>query len=145
MRNDYNFREDDFSKGFTSALSLQIPLFHGFKNTKGYQKARLDYRIMLDTEKQVRDGVAAEAEMTFNKFQEAKQKYQAAQESISLAQEALRLANLMYEEGASTQLDVLSAQLAKNRAQLNYISSTYEYQMARYALRKVTGALTSVL
>jgi outer membrane protein TolC len=145
MRNDYNFRDDDFSKGFTSALSLQIPLFHGFKNTKGYQKARLDYRIMLDTEKQVRDGVAAEAEMTFNKFQEAKQKYQAAQESISLAQEALRLANLMYEEGASTQLDVLSAQLAKNRAQLNYISSTYEYQMARYALRKVTGALTSVL
>ncbi len=145
MRNDYQFRQDDFSKGFTSAVSLQIPLFHGLKNTKGFQKARLDYNIMLDTEKQVRDGVVAEAEMTFNKFQEARQKYQAARESISLAQEALRLANLMYEEGASTQLDVLSAQLARNRAQLNYISSLYEYQMARYAVRKATGALTSVL
>lgn len=145
MRNDYKFRQDDFSKGFTSAVSLQIPIFHGFKNTKSYQKSKLDYKIMLDTEKQVQDAITAEAEMTFNKFLETKQKHETAKESVSLAKEALRLANLMYEEGAGTQLDVLSAQLAQNRAQLNYVSSLYEYQMARYALRKVTGALTGVL
>jgi outer membrane protein len=145
MRNDYHFQQDDFSKGFSSAVSLQIPLFHGFKNAKSYQRARLDYRIMLDTEKQVNDAISAEAEMTLNKFQEAKQKYEAANESVSLAKEALRLANLMYEEGASTQLDVLSSQLAHNRARLNYVSSLYEYQMARYALRKVSGALKGVL
>ncbi len=145
MRNDYHFHQDDFSKGFTSAVSLQIPIFHGFRNTKSYQKSQLDYKIMMDTEKQVHDGINAEAEMTFNKFLETKQKHETAKESVSLAKEALRLANLIYEEGAGTQLDVLSAQLAHNRAQLNYVSSLYEYQMARYALRRVTGALTGVL
>jgi outer membrane protein TolC len=145
MKNDLKFTQDDFSKGFTSALSLQIPLFTSFKNSKQYQKARLDQKIMVDTEKQVFDGIVADAEVSYNKFQEAKQKYTAALESVDLAQEALRLANLMYAEGANTQLDVLSSQLALNRAKLNYVSSLYEYQMARYQIRKAVGDLKSVL
>ena len=145
MRNDFKVRQDDFSKGFTSALSLQIPIFHGFKSSKEYQKAKLDYRIVLDTEKQAYDGIAAESEIAYNSFQEAKQKYISAQESVALAKEALRLANMMYEEGANTQLDVLNSRLALTRAQLNYISSLYEYQMARYQLRKATGSLNGVL
>ncbi|MCJ7813282.1 TolC family protein [bacterium] len=145
MKNDLNFKRDDFSKGFTSAISLQIPIFHSFRNTKEYQKAQLDYNIVLDAEKQILDGITAEVEMTQNKFLEAKQKYQAANESVALAKEALRLANLMYDEGASTQLDVLNSQLALNQSRLNYVSSLYEYQMARYQLRKVTGTLQGIL
>lgn len=145
MTNNYDISQDDFSKGFTSAVSLRIPLFNGFKNHKQYQKARLDYKITLDAEKQIRDGIAAEVELAYNKFQEAKEKYQAARESTGLAEEALRMANLMYEEGASTQLDVMSSQLALTRARLNYASALYEYQMARYELRRVSGTLQGVL
>jgi outer membrane protein TolC len=145
MRNDYDFVQKDFSKGVTSALSLQIPIFSGLGNIHAYQKARLDYKIVTDTEKQLRDGISAEAEMTYNKFQEAKQKYASAKESIAMAQEALRLATLMYDEGASTQLDVMGARLALTQSKLNYASSLYEYQMARYQLRKAAGILKGVL
>ena len=145
MRNDLKFTQDDFSKGFTSAVSLQIPLFTGFKNSKQYQKSKLDYKIMLDMEKQVQDGINAEVEVAFHSFQEAKEKYQAASQSVGLAKEALRLANMMYDEGTNTQLDVLNSQLALTQARLNYVSSLYEYQMARYAIRRVTGTLGSVL
>jgi outer membrane protein TolC len=144
-RNDNKFTQDDFSKGYTSAISLQIPLFTSFRNSAQYQKARMDFKIMQDTEKQVSDGLTTEAEVVYHSFQEAKQKYQAAAQSVDLAKEALRLANMMYEEGANTQLDVLSSQLALTRAKLNYVSSLYEYQMARYQLRKVTGTLKKIL
>jgi len=145
MRNDMKFRQDQMSKGFTSAVSLQLPLFTGFRNNMQYQKARLDQRIAADTNTQARNGIAAEVEMGYNKFHEARQKFQTAQESVTLATEALRLANLMYEEGANTQLDVMVSRLALNRAKLNYVSSLYEYQMARYQLRRVAGVLKSVL
>lgn len=145
MKNDYNFTQDDFSKGFTSAISLQIPLFQGFKRAKQYQKAQLDYNIVLDTEKSLQDGINAEVEIAYNKYGEAKEKYFSAQESIGLAEESFRLAQLMYEEGASTQLDVMSAQLALTRAKLNYASALYEYQMSRYALRRASGTLKGVL
>jgi len=139
------FSRDDFNKGFTSAISLQIPLFTGFKSVKQYQKAKLDYRMTLDTEKQVNDGILAEAEVAYNKFHEAKEKYLSANQSVGLAEEALRLANMMYEEGANTQLDVLNSQVALIRARLNRITSLYEYQMACYQLRKVTGTLKQIL
>ena len=145
MRNDYKFTQDDFSKGFKSAVSLQIPLFTGFRNCKQYQKAKLEYRIMEDTEKQVQDGLLAESELAYNNYREANAKYLSASQSVDLATEALRLANMMYEEGANTQLDVLNSQLALTQAKLNYVSSLYEYQMARYNLRKVTGTLTNLL
>ncbi len=141
MKNDLNFIRDDFSKGFTSAISVQVPLFSGFRNNRGYQKARLDYRIVQDTEKQMTDGLMAEVEIAYNTFQEAKEKYVSAKESIGLAEEALRLANLMYEEGASTQLDVLGSQLALTQARMNLASALFEYQLSRYELRRATGTL----
>ncbi|MBD3287506.1 hypothetical protein GF337_01770 [candidate division KSB1 bacterium] len=145
MKNDLDVSQDDFSKGFTSAVSLQIPLFHGFASTKKYQKAKLDHRIMLDTEKQIYDGISAEVEIGYNNFQVAKENYFSSMETVELAEEALRLANLMYEEGANTQLDVLSSQLSLTQAKLNYLKSLFDYQLARYNLRKVTGKLKGIL
>ncbi len=145
MKDDYDIAQNDFSKGFTSAISLQIPLFTGFRNSKQYQKAKLDHNIMLDTEKQLKDGIMAEVEVSYNKYSEAKEKFIAARHSVELATEALRLANMMYKEGANTQLDVLNSQLALRQSRLNYVSSIYEYQMARYQLRKGAGLLEDVL
>jgi len=145
MRDNLNFTRDDFSKGFTSSLSLQVPLFHGFRSSKQYQKAKLDFKMVLDSEKQLQDGIAAEVEVAYNNFQEAQQKFLSAQKTVALAEEALRLANLMYEEGANTQLDVLNSRLALTRARMSYVTSLFEYQVARYQLRKVTGQLEGVI
>ncbi len=124
---------------------MQIPLFHGFRSIKGYQKAKLDNKIFFDTEKQARDGINAEVEVAYNNFLEGKERFLSAQETVKMAKEALRLANLMYEEGANTQLDVMSAQLALNRARLAYASSLYDYQVARYQLYKAVGQLHGVM
>ncbi|MEJ2050076.1 MAG: TolC family protein [Calditrichota bacterium] len=145
MRNDLKFSQDDFSEGFTSGLSLQIPLFHGFRSAKQYQKAKLDYKITLDAEKQTSDLIIGEVEVTYNKFNESREKYLSAKESVQLAEEALRLANLMYEEGTNTQLDVISSQLALNQSRMNYVNSLFEYQVSRYQLRKSVGKLDGVL
>ncbi|MBN1424851.1 TolC family protein [Candidatus Fermentibacteria bacterium] len=144
-RNDWDFTGDDFSKGFSSAISVQLPLFDGLRNVKAHQKAQLDYRIADDRERQLADAVAGEVEVARNGLQVASEKCAAAQESVALAREALRLANLRYEEGASTQLDVLGSQLAMQRAELNHVSALFEYQMARYGLRLATGTLGGLL
>ncbi len=145
LRNDLKFRQNDFSKGFTSTISLQIPLFHGFRSSRQYQKARIDFKMMQDSEKQLNDGVFAEVEVSLNKFNEARQKFLSAQQTVDLAKEALRLANLMYNEGANIQLDVLNSRMALTRAKMNYISSLFEYQISRYQLRKATGTLKGIL
>jgi outer membrane protein len=145
MQNDLRLRQDNFSEGLTSTINLQIPIFHGFSSTSQYQKAKLDYKITLDMQKQLMDAINAEVEFSYNNFQEAREKYSSANETVLLASEALRLANLMYEEGTNTQVDVLSSRLALTQAKMNYISSIYEYQISRYQLRKATGSLKGIL
>jgi outer membrane protein len=145
MRNDLNFSQRDFSEGFVSGLSLQVPIFHGLRSAKQYQKAKLDYNITLDAEKQTSDLIIGEVEVTYNKFNESKERFLSAKETVQLAEESLRLANLMYEEGTNTQLDVLSSQLALIRSRMSYVSSLYEYQVSRYQLRKSVGKLEGVL
>ncbi|MDZ7316442.1 MAG: TolC family protein [candidate division KSB1 bacterium] len=145
MRNDMKFAQKDFSKGFTSAVAVQLPLFTGFKSIAQYQKAQIDYRVVLDTKKQSEDGIAAEVEAAYHKLIEAKERYASANETVHLAEESFRLAGMMYEEGANTQLDVFTAQLGLTSARLNYLSSLYDYQMARYALRLATGRLKEIL
>lgn len=145
MRNDWDFRRGDFSKGFTSAVSAQLSLFEGFRNLQGYHKARVDLRIVEQRQREMESAIAAEVEVARNSFVQAQEKLDSARETIGLAREALRLADLRYQEGVSTQLDVLGAQLALRQAELNYVSALFEYQMARYELRRVTGTLQGAL
>lgn len=145
MTNEWKLGDVDYSRGFTSAVSLQLPLFTGLRNNKQYQKAKLDHYMVLDTKKQISDGIIAEVEAVYNTLLEAKEKYEAARENANLAQETFRLATMMYEEGTNTQLDVFTAQLGLTSARLNYLSSVYEYQLARYGLRKVTGHLKEII
>jgi len=145
MRNNLRLSSSDFSEGFISTLNLQIPLFNGFRSRQQYQKAKLDHRILVDMEREMRNVVAAEVEVAYNTLVEAREKYLSANETVELAREALRLANLMYEEGANTQVDVLSSRLALTEAQMNFITSLYEYQIARYGLRKFSGTLEGII
>jgi len=145
MKDDLKFSQKDFSKGFTSGITLQLSLFNGLKTIKQYQKAHLDYNIVQDSERQLIDIIYAEVEVALNNLNEAREKYMSAEETVALAQESLRLANLMYEEGANTQLDVLVSRLSLTQAQMNYYSSLYQYQIARYQLRKVTGQTKGIL
>jgi outer membrane protein TolC len=121
---------------------VQIPLFQGFESRSRLDQAQLDVRMTDDLERQVRDGIRAEVEISFQKLHEAFRKRDAARKTVELATEALRLANVLYEEGANTQLDVLGSRLALTSAQLSLLSASYEFVLAGYQLRKATGTLS---
>jgi outer membrane protein len=145
MRDDLRFARPDFSKGITSSITIQLPIFTGFKGMKESEKAELEYRSVLEDERRLVNGIGAEVEVALNTFHEADEKHRSAQETVNLSKEALRLATVMYTEGVNTQLDVLNSRLALTRAQVNYANSMYEYQVARYRLRKAIGHLDGVL
>ena len=145
MRDDLKFSRTDFSKGITSSFTLQIPIFAGFEYSKQTEKAELDFNSAMENERQLLNSINAEVEIALNRFHEAEEKYRSAVKTVELGTEALRLANVMYEEGANTQLDVLTSQLALTRAQVNHANAIFEYQITRYQLRKAIGLLTGVL
>lgn len=145
MRDDLRFSSPDLSRGLYSSLTLQIPIFVGFRTMKESEKAQVEYRTVLENERQLVNGISAEVEVAYNTFREADDKYRSALRTVELGREALRLATVMYNEGANTQLDVLNSQLALTRAEVNHANTIFEYQIARYRLRKSIGRLEGPL
>ena len=58
--------------------------------------------------------------------------------TIAQAEEGLKIANLRFETGVGTQLEVLSAQAALTEARSQLAVATFMFRKARAELRKAT-------
>ncbi|MBN2281948.1 MAG: TolC family protein [Candidatus Marinimicrobia bacterium] len=136
MRNDLEYTGDDFNKSFNTSISLSIPLFEGFRKSSKIQQAKILTGEMNDQLNSAGDGIQMEVESAYFLMKEAEKKVETQGKTIEQAQEALRLANLMYKEGAATQLDVLNSNLALKSAKMNYQQSLLEFNNAISQLKK---------
>jgi outer membrane protein TolC len=141
QRDDFKFVGDDFFKSFNSSISINIPLFNGFKNSAKFQQAKIAIKESDHQAESLINGIKLEVKGAFFTMKEAQEKVQTQQKTIEQAKEAQRLARLMYSEGASTQLDVLNANLALNQARMNYQQSLFEYNVALANLKKSINQL----
>lgn len=141
QRDDFKFVGDDFFKSFNSSISINIPLFNGFKNSAKLQQAKIAIKESDHQAESLTNGIKLEVKGAFFTVKEAQEKVQTQQKTIEQAKEAQRLARLMYSEGASTQLDVLNADLAVQQAKMNYNQSLFEYNVALANLKKSINQL----
>jgi outer membrane protein len=72
-------------------------------------------------------------------LQEARELAEASQKVVEQAQEALRLANVRYEAGTATQLDVLQTQVELTTARTNQVQAYYSFNVALAELRAAMG------
>jgi outer membrane protein TolC len=141
QRNDYKFTNDDFLKSFNSSVTLSIPLFSGFKTSSKIQQAKIGIKEAGYQEESLLNGIRMEIKSAYFTLKQAQENVQTQEVTIKQAEEANRLAELMYTEGASTQLDVLNANVALNQAKMNYQKSLYEYNVALSSLKKAINEL----
>ena len=141
FRDDFDFTTDDLVKSFNSSISLSIPIFSGFATKAKVQQAQIAVKEVDYQAESAIDGIKLEVKAAYFKMKEANENVQTQEKTIEQAKEALRLAELMYSEGASTQLDVLNANVALNQAKMNYQKSLYEYNVALANLKKAINQL----
>ncbi|MFH1850779.1 MAG: TolC family protein [Candidatus Neomarinimicrobiota bacterium] len=141
QRNDLDFTGDDFAKSFNSSLAISIPLFKGLGNQARIQQAKVGINEARYQEESLRQGIRLEVEGAYYKMKEAEENVATQSKVINSAAEALRLVNLRYAEGASTQLEVMNAEVALNQARLNHQRTLFEYNTALAALKKALNQL----
>ncbi|NOZ75851.1 MAG: TolC family protein [FCB group bacterium] len=140
-RQDFNFSKDDFFKSFNSSIGINIPLFNGLQTRAKIQQARISIRETDDQKEALLRGIRMEVEAAYFTAEEAEQKVIAQTKLVEQAREAFRLAKLRYREGASTQLEVMNAELLLNQAQMTFQQSLFEYNLALAGLEKAINQL----
>jgi len=136
---DFRLSGREISKSWTASLMLNIPLFDGGRTIGEVRKAKTDYYQAVLAEQQTKDDLRLEVEQAYDNLFMAKRALDVQKETISHAKEGLRIANLRYQSGVGTQLEVLSAQTALTDAKTNLAKAIYNFRLVKSALKKATS------
>ncbi|MBQ3149191.1 MAG: TolC family protein [Alistipes sp.] len=132
----FHYRWNPYS---VAALSLNIPIFSGFKRRSDVKQAKIDLEnLQLQRENVERQLYTAMKQYESSMLTNLKQ-YHASSENISQAKRGYDIAVKRYEVGGGTLVDVDNSQLAYTQAELSRSTAIYNYLVNQVSLEKIKG------
>lgn len=132
---------NDYIRSKSIAISVQWPLFEGGRKIIDYQLAKIQTDQAKILMKQTNDIASLDVEENYYNYHEAEKNLTSLKDALDQSQESMRISRLMYNEGMSTQLDVLNAQLLYTQSKTNYLQGIFNYNVGQLALLQSIGAL----
>ena len=137
---DYNGYVNSGSHDTVSLSAvLGIPLYDGGTTRAKIKEAQSDLRSQEVTRGQLRENVAVEVRQALANINDAQTRAASAGLGAQQATEAYRLANVRYQNGIGTILDVVNAQAQLAQARSNLLNAQYDYQTSLAQLTRAVG------
>jgi outer membrane protein len=129
------------SNGLNYGFTLNIPIVNNFLNRRNIQQARitLDRQLLLFS--QQKNSISIELRNAYTVYEKAKEILLVEEENISLAKENVTIAFEIYKRGASTYVELRTAQQSLAEATTRLINARYAAKLAETDLLRVTGEL----
>ena len=139
MTNDFKFSEYKWSPYSYVGLSLNIPIFTGFKRHYDVQQAKVQAVELdlqrIETERQLKIAIR----QYLNTMETSMNSYNAATEAVALARKAYDIAAKSYKIGKGTITEMNDAQLTLTQASLQQSQAVYNFIVAKSNLEKTIG------
>lgn len=146
LAGEFNWRADRFSFSksalenyYTVNLVLTLPVFDGFSREAKISQSKAELERIDYILKGAEQSISLDVKSAILSFKEAEESYESQKTNVGQAEEAVRVAELNYEEGLATYLDVLSAHMALTEAKMNLAQALYNYNVA---LAKIERAVS---
>ena len=120
-------------------LSLNIPIFDGFRTTNRVEEALRNYYVIKSQEEQQRQQVALDVEQSYLRLVELQERIKANEAAAKAAKENLDLANGRYQVGVGSIIEVTDAQTLYTDAQTTYVRALYDYKIADAQFTRAIG------
>ena len=118
---------------------LGIPLYDGGTTKAKIREAESDLRSQRITQSQLQENVAVEVRQALANITDAQTRTSSATLGAQQGAEAYRLANVRYQNGIGTILDVVNAQAQLAQARSNLVNAQYDYQTSLAQLTRALG------
>ena len=136
---DYTGNAFPLAKGWSLALSLNVPLFNGFMTTAQVAQARANLNVIRANEETLRQSIYLAVEQAYLDLKQAEELVPVAQLNVTAAQENLDIANGSYKEGVGDPIQVADASVALINAKIAYIEALYNCRVGRASLELAMG------
>src|ERR1041385_6802559 len=120
-------------------LSLNIPVFDGFRTTNRVEESVRTYYAIRAQADQQKQQVALEVEQGYANLLSAQERIKSFKSAQDAAKENLDLANGRYQVGVGSIIEVTDAQQLYASAEVDYVNSIYNYKVAEAQLLKAVG------
>ncbi|MCS7265377.1 MAG: TolC family protein [Armatimonadetes bacterium] len=120
-------------------LVVQFPIFDSGRRESIVKEREANLEQILAQKEQMERQIALEVEQALKNFQVSLQRLKTARAALASAEEAFRLAQVRYEGGVGTLVEVWDAQVALTRARANEVQSLYDAHKAFARLIYSTG------
>ena len=124
---------------WSAQLSLNIPIFDGFRTTNRVEETLHNYYNIKFQEEDRRQQIALEVEQSYLKVVETQERIKATESAARAAKENLDLARGRYEVGVGSIIEVTDAETLYTDAQTTYIRTVYDYKIADAQLARAMG------
>ena len=132
--------KQDPQRTWSVGAGISFPIFDGFATRGRSRQAESAQRQVALNVESLRRGISLEVQREYLSYHEATAVLEAQQEAVAQAEEALRIANLSFENGLITSVELADAELANTQTQLAQIQALHDTVIARARLARATGA-----
>jgi outer membrane protein len=120
-------------------LSLNIPIFDGFRTTNRVEETLHNYYNIKAQEEDRRQQIALEVEQSYLRVVETQERIKATESAAKAAKENLDLAQGRYQVGVGSIIEITDAETLYTDAQTTYIRTIYDYKIADAQLARAMG------
>lgn len=134
----YDFTAD-MNPNYAIYAQLNIPLFEWGKRKNTRKAATFGINMAKENQSKVTDHIRLEIETAYYSYAQSVQKVSLTRSSLKKAQESEHLSMERYKEGSISIVEVINAQLYHQQAQINYIQSKLNAQIAKSDFERAIG------
>jgi outer membrane protein TolC len=123
-------------KNWNAGFSVTVPIFEGFSTKAKVDSAKAQYAYAIIDRDNLSDQIAVDIRKGCLDLGQAMSIILSQRDNVKEAREALRIAEISYDNGVATNLDVIDAQVSLAQIQKNLAGGIYDYLMAKAALER---------
>lgn len=136
---DDNERLTKMNRIWSVGFVINFPIFDGLATRAAVQQAESRLNQTRLAKQQLVDAIEFEVRSAYLNLLEAKALIDVQKETVEQAGEGVRLANLRYENGMITSVELTDAQLALAQAEVNRLQSLHDYMVGLARLETAIG------
>jgi|GEM_PF-850208 len=130
---------DKYNETWNMSLVAQVPIYDASKTKHGIETARTTLEQKKLNFDQLIENVKLEVKVAHQELVQADELIGASEKNVEQAKEALSIAQVSYDNGLNTNLEIMDAQLALTQAKTNYYQALHDYVVAFAKLEKSMG------
>lgn len=133
------FKDNHNANRWSAGLQLSWNVFDNNVTSAQVQQAKAQLKKAQSVASQTKDAVKLDVHNAYTNLSIAQQNISITKNAVAQAQEQFLIAQVRYEEGVDTNLNVMDAQEKLTQAKTNFFAALYSYNTSRAQLFKAMG------